>query len=189
MGASSGSSSFIIHHSSFSLPSHRFAQVFQPLLAGNQVGELVVRGRHVMRGYWRAPEATASRFRPGPTPGERVCYTGDLFRMDEEGYMYFVGRKDDIINTRGEKVAPKEVENVLHSIPGVVEATVFGVPDPILGEALKAVIVADTSRVRKSDVLAYCRQRLEDFKLPKYLEFRAELPKTSSGKVLKRALA
>src|SRR5205823_6210877 len=65
-------------------------------LGDNQVGELVVRGRHVMRGYWRAPEATASRFRPGPTPGERVCYTGDLFRMDEEGYMYFVGRKDDI---------------------------------------------------------------------------------------------
>src|SRR5439155_16967548 len=91
-------------------------------LGPNQIGELVVRGRHVMRGYWRSPEATAKRFRPGPAPGERVCYTGDLFQMDEEGYMYFVGRKDDIINTRGEKVAPKEVENVLHSIPGVIEA-------------------------------------------------------------------
>jgi long-chain acyl-CoA synthetase len=157
-------------------------------LPPNQVGELVVRGRHVMRGYWRAPEATSKRFRPGLRPGERVCYTGDLFRMDNEGFMYFVGRKDDIINTRGEKVAPKEVENVLHRIPGVVEATVFGVPDPILGEALKAVIVADTSRVGKAGVLAYCRAHLEDCMVPKFLEFRDELPKTSSGKILKRAL-
>jgi acyl-coenzyme A synthetase/AMP-(fatty) acid ligase len=157
-------------------------------LPPNQVGELVVRGRHVMRGYWRSPEATARRFRPGPTPGERICYTGDLFRMDEDGYMYFVGRKDDIVNTRGEKVAPKEVENVLHDIPGVIEATVFGVPDPILGEALKAVIVADP-RVTSSDVLAHCRRSLEDFMQPKYLEFRSELPKTSSGKILRRALA
>jgi amino acid adenylation domain-containing protein len=157
-------------------------------LGPNQIGELVVRGRHVMRGYWQAPEATAERFRPGPLPGERICYTGDLFRMDEEGYLYFVSRKDDIINTRGEKVAPKEVENVLHRLPGVAEAAVLGVPDPVLGEAIKAVLVADTSRVTKADVLKHCRAHLEDFMVPKYLELRDQLPKTSSGKVLRREL-
>jgi acyl-CoA synthetase (AMP-forming)/AMP-acid ligase II len=157
-------------------------------LGPNQVGELVVRGRHVMRGYWQAPEATADRFRPGPLPGERIFYTGDLFRMDEEGYMYFVGRKDDIIKTRGEKVAPKEIENVLHGVPGVVEAVVLGVPDPMLGEAVKAVLVADMSRVTKANILAHCRAHLEDFAIPKYVEFRNELPKTGSGKILKREL-
>jgi acyl-CoA synthetase (AMP-forming)/AMP-acid ligase II len=157
-------------------------------LGSNQVGELVVRGRHVMRGYWQDPEATAARFRPGPLPGERLCYTGDLFRMDEEGYMYFVGRKDDIIKTRGEKVAPIEIENILHRLPGVYEAAVLGVPDSLLGQAIKAVLVADTSRVTKAKVLAHCRTYLEDFMIPKYLEFRDELPKTGSGKVLKRGV-
>jgi amino acid adenylation domain-containing protein len=157
-------------------------------LGSNQVGELVVRGRHVMRGYWQDPEATAARFRPGPLPGERLCYTGDLFRMDEEGYMYFVGRKDDIIKTRGEKVAPIEIENILHRLPGVYEAAVLGVPDSLLGQAIKAVLVADTSRVTKAKVLAHCRTYLQDFMMPKYLEFRDELPKTGSGKVLKRGV-
>jgi amino acid adenylation domain-containing protein len=92
-----------------------------------ETGELVVRGRHVMRGYWEAPEATARRYRPGPLPGERVCHSGDLFRTDLDGYFYFVGRQDDIIKSRGEKVAPKEVENVLHMLPGVM-AAVVGVP-------------------------------------------------------------
>jgi acyl-coenzyme A synthetase/AMP-(fatty) acid ligase len=108
--------------------------------------------------------------------------------MDEEGYMYFVGRKDDIIKTRGEKVAPKEIENVLHGVPGVVEAVVLGVPDPMLGEAVKAVLVADMSRVTKANILAHCRAHLEDFAIPKYVEFRNELPKTGSGKILKREL-
>ncbi len=157
-------------------------------LGPNEIGELVVRGRHVMRGYWEAPEATRERFQPGPIPGESICRTGDLFRMDQEGFLYFVGRKDDIIKTRGEKVSPREVENVLHSLPGVVEAAVFGVPDEILGEAVMAVLVADTSRVTKKDVLAHCRAQLEDFMIPKHVEFREELPKTASGKVYKKAL-
>ncbi len=79
-------------------------------LAHGETGELVVRGRHVMRGYWADAERTAQRYRPGPIPGERLCYTGDLFRMDADGYFYFVGRKDDIIKSRGEKISPKEVE-------------------------------------------------------------------------------
>ena len=91
------------------------------------VGELVVRGSNVMKGYWELPEETEEKLKPGPFPGEKVLYTGDLFRMDEEGYLYFFGRKDDIIKTRGEKVSPKEVEDVLYSLPGIAEAAVIGV--------------------------------------------------------------
>jgi len=152
------------------------------------VGELVARGRHVMRGYWEAPEATAARFRPGPVPGERLCYTGDLFRTDEDGYMYFVGRKDDIIKSRGEKVAPKEVENVLHALAGVVEAAVVGVPDPLLGQSIKAVIVRSDPNLTANAVLAHCRAHLEDFMTPKTVEFREALPKSPSGKVRKEEL-
>lgn len=158
-------------------------------LGPGKVGQLVVRGRHVMRGYWENPEATAERYRPGPLPGERVCYTGDLFRMDEEGYMYFVGRKDDIIKSRGEKVAPKEVENVLYNLKGVVEAAVVGVPDPILGAAVKAFVVLDGVKLTEAEVLAHCRANLEDYMLPKYVEFRNELPKTTSGKIKKTDLS
>jgi acyl-CoA synthetase (AMP-forming)/AMP-acid ligase II len=158
-------------------------------LGPNQVGELVVRGRHVMRGYWEAPEATAARFRPGPLPGERLCYTGDLFRQDEDGCFYFVGRKDDIIKSRGEKVAPKEVEDVLYALPGVVEAAVVGVPDPLLGQAVKAFLVTDRPGLTAAEVLAHCKRHLEDFMVPKYVEFRRELPKTESGKIKKVELA
>jgi len=153
-----------------------------------EVGELVVRGRHVMRGYWENPEATAKRYRPGPVPGERLCYTDDLFRMDEDGYLYFVGRQDDIIKSRGEKVAPKEVENVLYQLSGVVEAAVIGVPDPILGQAIKAFVVTDESDLPEAKIMAHCRANLEDFMVPKYLEIREELPKTSSGKIKKTGL-
>jgi len=157
-------------------------------LGPNQMGELVVRGGHVMRGYWEAPEATAKRYRPGPIPGERVCYSDDIFRMDEEGFLYFVGRKDDIIKSRGEKVAPKEIENVLYSLPGVVEAAVIGVPDPILGEAIKAFVVTNDSRLAEKDVLRHCRAHLEDFMIPQVVEFRDVLPKTTSGKIKKTGL-
>lgn len=158
-------------------------------LGPGQVGELVVRGRHVMRGYWEAPEATARRYRPGAIPGERLCYTGDLFRLDEAGFFYFVGRKDDIIKSRGEKVAPKEVESVLYSLPGVREVAVIGVPDAILGQAIKAFIVVEEGQLTEKQVLIHCRANLEDFMVPKHVEFRTELPKTSSGKITKTSLA
>ena len=153
-----------------------------------QVGELVVRGRHVMRGYWEAPEATAQRFRPGPFPGERLCHTGDLFRIDGEGCFYFVSRKDDIIKCRGEKVAPKEVEGVLHDLPGVREVAVIGVPDAVLGQAIKAFVVASNGELTTKQILAHCRARLEDYMVPKIVEFCTELPKTSSGKIKKSEL-
>ncbi|MHC5011758.1 MAG: class I adenylate-forming enzyme family protein [Planctomycetota bacterium] len=158
-------------------------------LGPNEVGELVIRGGHVMRGYWGKPEATAARFRPGPMAGERVCYSGDLMRMDEEGYFYFVGRKDDIIKSRGEKVSPTEVENVLCDLPGVKEAAVIGVPDPVLGEAIKAlVVVADTALLSEKDMLKHCRAHLEDYMVPQRIEFVDALPKTSSGKIRRASL-
>jgi long-chain acyl-CoA synthetase len=157
-------------------------------LGPGQVGELVARGRHVMRGYWGDPEATAERYRPGLLPGERVCYTGDLFTMDEEGYFYFVSRKDDIIKSRGEKVAPKEVETVLYALPGVTEAAVIGVPDLIQGQAIKAFVVADGAELTEACVLAHCRANLEDLMMPKYVVICDALPKTSSGKIKKTDL-
>jgi amino acid adenylation domain-containing protein len=157
-------------------------------LGPGQIGELVVRGRHVMRGYWGDPEATRQRYRPGPLPGERVCYTGDLFTMDDEGYLYFVSRKDDIIKSRGEKVSPKEVENVLYSLEGVKEAAVIGVPDPIQGQAIKAFVAGDGSQLSEAQVLAHCRAHLEDLMVPKYVVLCKELPKTLSGKIRKTGL-
>lgn len=154
------------------------------------IGELVVRGSNVMKGYWELPRETDKVLRPGPWPGERVLYTGDFFRTDQEGYLYFVGRKDDIIKSRGEKVSPKEIEDVLYSLDGVVEAAVVGVPDPVLGQAIKAVVtLREGTRLTEQDVRRHCAQRLEDFAQPKTVEFRATLPKTSSGKISKRELS
>ncbi len=98
------------------------------------------------------------------------------------------GRRDDIIKTRGEKVAPKEVENVLYALPGVVEAAVVGVPDPVLGQAIKAIIVTRRADLTAADVLRHCRAHLEDFMIPKYVAFCDALPKTASGKINKTAL-
>jgi amino acid adenylation domain-containing protein len=158
-------------------------------LGPGEVGELVVRGRHVMRGYWGDPQASAERFRPGPLAGERLCYTGDLFRMDAEGFFYFVGRKDDIIKTRGEKVSPKEVENVLYRLPGIQEAAVIGVPDPVLGQAIKAYVVLNGAILTEADILRHCREYLEELMVPRFVEFRPELPKTGSGKIRRAELA
>lgn len=156
----------------------------------NVIGELVVRGSNVMKGYWEAPEATNRVLRPGMLPGELVLYTGDLFKMDEEGFLYFVARKDDIIKTRGEKVSPKEVEEVLYRLDGVAEAAVVGIPDQILGQAIKAVItLREGAQLKERDVQRHCSAHLDDFMVPKFIEFRDSLPKTSSGKISKRELA
>jgi amino acid adenylation domain-containing protein len=153
------------------------------------VGELVIRGAHVMRGYWNLPEETARVLKPGLLPGEHVLYSGDIFRRDQDGYLYFVGRKDDIIKTRGEKVSPKEVENVLHSLKGVAEAVVVGVPDAILGEAVKAIVtLTDGAALSTADVRRHCSTHLEEFMVPKIVEFRSSMPLTASGKVDKRTL-
>jgi amino acid adenylation domain-containing protein len=157
--------------------------------APGEVGELVIRGGHVMKGYWEDQEATDRALRPGPWPWEKVLYSGDLFRQDDEGYLYFVGRKDDIIKTRGEKVSPKEVENVLYALPGVREAAVIGVPDPVLGQAIKAVIATtQEGALTESDVVKHCIRHLEDFMVPRCVQFVSELPKTDSGKIRKSTI-
>ncbi|MBY0431809.1 MAG: AMP-binding protein, partial [Rhodospirillales bacterium] len=105
-------------------------------LGPDEIGELVIRGTSVMRGYWNRPDATARALRQGDIPGEMVLYSGDLFRMDEDGDLYFIGRKDDIFKCRGEKVSPREIENVLYEMEEIAEAAVIGVPDAIDGMAV-----------------------------------------------------
>ena len=154
------------------------------------VGQLVIRGATVMKGYWEKPEATAKKLKPGPLPGEQVLYTGDFCKMDEEGYLYFVGRMDDIIKSRGEKVAPKEVENILMNIPGVKEAAVIGVPDEILGQAVKAFIVLEEGvTLNEKKIQIECQSRLENFMVPKYIVTVQSIPKTDTGKIKKMGLA
>ena len=154
------------------------------------VGELVIRGAHVMKGYWADPQATERALKPGPHPWEKVLYTGDLFKTDEAGYLYFVGRKDDIIKSRGEKVSPKEVETVLYELPGVREAAVIGVPDPVLGLAIKAVLAVEPgTEMTAREVIRHCAKRLEDFMVPKFVEFREALPKSPNGKISRSQVA
>jgi acyl-CoA synthetase (AMP-forming)/AMP-acid ligase II len=153
------------------------------------VGQLVIRGATVMKGYWEKPEATAEKLKPGPVPGEQVLYTGDFCRLDDEGYLYFVGRMDDIIKSRGEKVAPKEVESAIMNIQGVKEAAVIGVEDAILGQAVKAFVVLERGvTLTDKEIMKECQKRLENFMVPKYVEFLAELPKTTTGKIKKTGL-
>ena len=154
------------------------------------VGQLVIRGPTVMKGYWEKPEATAKKLKPGPLPGEQVLHTGDYCRMDEEGYLYFVGRMDDVIKSRGEKVAPKEVENALMNIPGVKEAAVIGVPDDVLGQAVKAYVVLENGfQIPEREIQKECQRRLENFMVPKYIVTVPSLPRTDTGKIRKIGLA
>lgn len=154
-----------------------------------EAGELVVRGPHVMQGYWEDPEATAHKLAPGTRPWERVLRTGDLFRLDRQGYLYFIARRDDVITTGGNKVAPLEVERVLCEAPGVVEVAVVGDEHPFLGEAVVAHVVAEPGT--DLDVRAlqrHCRERLEVSKVPRSIVLHQALPRLGSGKVDRAAL-
>ena len=156
----------------------------------NVVGELVIRGANVMRGYWGKPEETAKRLREGDIPGEKVLYSGDYFRMDEEGFLYFIGRKDDIFKCKGEKISPKEIEHVLYELDAVAEAAVIGVDDPTDGSAIKAfVVLRGGAGLTEQDIRHHCRANLENYMVPKFVEIRDSLPKTESGKIKKTALA
>lgn len=153
-------------------------------------GELVVRGANVMKGYWNLPEETDKRLKPGSIPNEMLLHTGDFFKMDEEGYLYFISRKDDIIKTSGERVSPKEVENALYEMDEILEAAVVGVPDDILGQAIKAVLVLkDGCAVQEKQVIQHCAKILEPFMIPKFIEFSTALPKTVTGKLKKTGLS
>ncbi|MBI4337390.1 MAG: long-chain fatty acid--CoA ligase [Chloroflexi bacterium] len=157
-------------------------------LPPGEVGELVLRGVQVMRGYWRRPEETAKTLRDG------WLYTGDLASMDHEGYFYIVDRKKDVINAAGFKVWPREVEEVLYRHPAVQMAAVIGVPDAYRGETVKAVLVlkGDMRHLPhdglKRELEAFCRAELAAYKVPRIIEFREALPVSGAGKVLRRAL-
>ncbi len=154
-----------------------------------EVGELLVRGPHVMQGYWEAPELTAERLRPGRWPWERVLATGDLFRRDDEGFLHWVGRTDDLIKCRGEKVYPREVEEVLHDVEGVREAAVVGVPDELLGQAVHAHVAPDEGhRLDEADLRRRCAARLEDHKIPQRVIVHEALPRNPRGKIDRQAL-
>ena len=153
------------------------------------VGELVVRGAGVMRGYWGRPEETAAALRPGEIPGEPVLHTGDRFWADDEGFLYFVGRGDDVFKCKGEKISPCEIENVLYELDAVGEAAVVGVPDEIDGMAVKAVVSARPgAELTVEDVRRHCRSRLVGYMIPKLVEVRDSLPRTASGKIRKASL-
>jgi long-chain acyl-CoA synthetase len=156
--------------------------------AAGTIGELVVKGPHVMAGYWNRADATARMLRPDPT-GATVLHTGDLFRMDRDGFLYFVERKDDMIKTRGEKVAPRQVEEVIARLDGVAEVAVYGVPDGLLGEAIAAVVTPAPGAILSSErVKRHCLEHLGAIMVPKIVHIRDVLPTTATGKISRHAL-
>ena len=157
--------------------------------ATGEIGELLVRGPHVMQGYWGDPERTEERLRPGRWSWERTLATGDLFRADESGYLHWMGRTDDLIKCRGEKVYPREVEEVLHDLEGVREAAVVGVDDTLLGQAIHAHVAPEPGAELDAKTLRRdCARRLEDHKVPKRVILHPELPRTARGKLDREAL-
>jgi long-chain acyl-CoA synthetase len=151
-------------------------------LEPGQEGELCVRGPQVMRGYWQMPEETAKTL-----DADGWLHTGDIAKVDNEGFVHIVDRKKDMIIVSGFKVFPNEIETVLTTHSAVVEAGCIGVPDERSGQAVKAFVVArETLTVEQ--VREFCRERLTGYKVPKYIEFRPTLPKTNIGKILRRAL-
>jgi long-chain acyl-CoA synthetase len=148
-----------------------------------EIGELAIRGPQVMAGYWNRPEESANVLRDG------WLLTGDMGRMDEDGFFYIVDRKKDIIIAAGFNIYPREVEEVLYEHPAVKEAVVAGVPDAYRGETVKAYIVLKEGETATSDeLIAFCRERLAGFKAPRIVEFRESLPKSLIGKHLRRVL-
>ncbi|GAB6876583.1 long-chain-fatty-acid--CoA ligase [Thermaerobacter litoralis] len=153
------------------------------VLGPGEVGELIIRGPQVMKGYWNRPEETARTLRDG------WLYTGDIATMDEDGFFRIVDRKKEMIISGGYNVYPREVEEVLYEHPKVLEAAVIGAPDPYRGEMVKAFVVLKPGQTAtEQEIIEFCRQRLAKYKVPRAVEFRSELPKTLIGKVLRRAL-
>lgn len=148
-----------------------------------KVGELIVRGAQVMPGYWNKPDETAGTIRNG------WLYTGDIAAMDEDGFFFIVDRKKDMIIVGGYNVSPREIDEVLYEHPKVREAVSVGVPHPSRGEVIKAYIVLkEGESCDKSEIVRWCRERLANYKVPRMVEFRDELPKTMVGKILRRVL-
>jgi len=153
------------------------------LLPQGEVGELCIKGPQVMKGYWQRPEETAAVM-----DADGWLHTGDMARMDEQGYFFIVDRKKDMILVSGFNVYPNEVEDVIAMMPGVLEVAAVGVPDEKSGEAVKVVIVKKDPSLTAEQVKAHARENLTGYKQPKIVEFRKELPKTNVGKILRREL-
>jgi long-chain acyl-CoA synthetase len=152
-------------------------------LGPGEIGELAVRGPQVMQGYWRRPDETAQVLRDG------WLFTGDIARQDTDGYFTIVDRKKDMIITGGMNVYPRDVEEPLFAHPKVKEAVAVGLPNPRWGEAVKVYIVLkDGQAATQQEVIDYCHQNMASYKVPKFVEFRRELPKTLVGKYLRRKL-
>lgn len=148
-----------------------------------ELGELIIKGPQVMKGYWNMPEETAVTLRDG------WLYTGDLARVDEDGYVYIVDRKKDLIIASGYNIYPRDVEEVLYEHPSVQEAVVIGVPDEYRGETVKAVLVLkEGTTMTEEEIIEYCRANMAAYRVPHIIEFRDSLPKTNVGKILRRAL-
>ena len=149
-----------------------------------QVGELVVRGANIMQGYWHDPEGSAHVFREGLYPADRRLYSGDYFYRGDGGNLFFVGRKDDMIKCRGERISPREIEAVLLKMDGIKEAAVKGVQDDIDGHAIVAfVVISPEAGIRAEDVRRHCRRYLENVRVPRHICFRDAIPRNSRGKV------
>jgi acyl-CoA synthetase (AMP-forming)/AMP-acid ligase II/ABC-type nitrate/sulfonate/bicarbonate transport system permease component len=152
-------------------------------LSRGEVGEVIARGPQIMKGYFKNPKATTQKVKDG------WYFTGDLGRFDDDGYLYILGRADDMIISGGINIYPSEVENVLVAHPKVAEAAVVGIPDQERGEALKATVVPKVGEeISKREILRFCRERLAIFKVPRIVEFRDSLPRSRTGKVAKREL-
>ncbi|MES2823274.1 MAG: class I adenylate-forming enzyme family protein [Pseudomonadota bacterium] len=155
----------------------------------NKLGTLYVRGAHVMQGYWNKPQETQKMLRNNLDPHGSVLCAQDQFVMDENGYLYFHGRVDDIIKSRGEKVSPVEVENVLYRLPGIREAAVIGVPDLLEGETIKAFVALDPgTTMDPKKIRQHCIANLENFMVPREVVILESLPKTDSNKISKKSL-
>jgi acyl-CoA ligase (AMP-forming) (exosortase A-associated) len=155
-----------------------------------EVGELVHRGPTVSMGYWGNPEATDRVLKPNPLlppelgECEKVCYSGDLVKMDDDGFLYYVGRRDTMIKSSGYRISPTEVEEVLFQTGKIRQAAVIGIPDEVLGQTIKAFIVAKDGAPLDCDAIQdFCVQKMPRYMVPKQFEVLQELPKTSSGKV------
>jgi long-chain acyl-CoA synthetase len=168
---------------------HRVIDANGDPVAPGEVGELIVRGPHVMRGYWRKPGETADKLRVLGADDKPWMFTGDAFTVDDQGFLRFAGRRDEIMKIGGHKVSPAEIENVLCQIPDVLEAAVVGIPDQQWGQVAAAFVVKTAdSTLTADDLKRHCSQLLRGYMVPRVFSFQSSLPKTASGKILKRAI-
>jgi long-chain acyl-CoA synthetase len=158
-------------------------------LASGEIGEIIIKGPQVMKGYWQLPTETANALRVGPDGQPGWFYSGDIGFRDEDGYFHIADRKKDMIIAGGYNIYPADVEAVLYEHPKVQEAAVIGVPDERRGETVKAFVVLKQGQTaEEEEIIAFCRERMAAYRVPRIIEFREDLPKSMVGKVLRREL-